>query len=460
MSHIEQIPLHLFAEDAMRDYIKETVTSRALADAKDGLKPVQRKILWAMFKLGLFHNLAHKKSAKVSGEVMAKYNPHADCYPAIVNLAQAQKKYNFVDGQGNWGGYSGDSPAASRYTECRLSKLAEDCLLDKDYLKVIPYEDNYDGTEKEPVYLPARLPFALLNGVQGIAAAVRTGLPCFEMASLIDRCIYFLKHKELPIEEALKIKFTTIYGGKCISPEEDIRVFLETGNGSILFEPTYIIYKDRIELVGLQDNFDFDKTIEKLEELSEVKNVKDEGTGNIKICIYLNCKYNDTKAIDKIRKVLQTRMLYTTTILNRLPKEDGSVNANYKETTILKVITNWCKFRVMLEKRYLQYLIQEQEKNIKYQELLLKASKNLKIIFDALKEENTEEVIIDRLQVTKEEAKIILDLPVRRLSKLDSSKTEDLLCKYKENLKDLQNRLNNPIDEVIKDLEKLKKEFA
>ena len=456
---IPQIDLDQFTYNALKKYTKQTVMDRALPDFKDGLKPVQRKILWSMYKMGLFHNLAYKKSARVSGDVMAKYSPHGDCYPAIVNLAQAYRKYNLVQGQGNWGSWSGDPAAASRYTECKLSEFSDVVLLDKDYLAVVPYEDNYDGSEVEPVYLPARLPVCLMGNIQGIAMAVRTGLPCFSLSSLADVCIYYLKNKEMPenLEEILQ--FENIYGGKCCSSKEEIKTFIETGNGTITFEPDYEIFKDRIEITGIQDNFDFEKVASSLEDLSEVKSVKDEGDSKIKIVIYLNCKVTDKKAMDKILKKIQTKVLYSTNILNRVWK-DEEVEANYRETNIKKLIANWCKFRLKLEKDHLNYQISILNKDIAYQKLLLKAAENVKIIFKALQEEDTKSIIMEELQINSEQAETILNLPIKRLSKLDSEKTKITLDNFFNQLDTLNDKLNNVIKVVVEDLTFLKGKFS
>lgn len=457
---MEQMPLHEFTYDSIKKYIIETVEDRAIPEFKDGLKPVQRRILWTMYNLGLFYNLATKKSARVSGEVMGKYHPHANCYDSIVKLAQASKKYNFVDGQGNWGSYNpADSAAAERYTECKLSKLANIALLDKNYLKVVPYMDNYDGTEKEPVYLPARLPFILLNRTQGLATAVRTFLPSFEMSVLIDVCIAYLKNNDVDFKK-FNWSFVGTYGGRCLSSKEDIIKFIETGSGSIQFEPNYEILKDKILITGIQEDFKMDSVSEALEELSEVKSVRDESSGkNIRIAIYLNCKNTDKAALDKIKAKLYTRDNYATNILHR-EFINGQVIAHYNETNVIKLIKNWCKFRIKLEKDYLNLLIKQKQEEISYQNLLLSASNNIKIIYEALKEEDPEKYLMEKLSWSKDSASTVLDLQIRRLSKLSAKKTEDTLNNLKKDLNNLEKKLINIIDTVIKDLQYLKKEFC
>lgn len=457
---MDEMALHNFAYDSMRKYIIETVEDRAIPEFKDGLKPVQRRILWTMYNLGLYYNLAHKKSARISGETMGKFHPHASCYDSMVKLAQASKKYNLIDGQGNWGSYNPtDSAAAERYTECRLSKLANIALLDKNYLKVIPYTLNYDGTEKEPVYLPARLPFILLNRTQGLATAVRTFLPSFDMSVLIDACISYLKDNDTDFKN-FDWKFVGTYGGHCISNKEDINNLIEKGSASILFEPDYETLKDKIVITGIQEDFKIDSVAESLEELSEVKNVRDESFGsNIKLVIYLNCKSTDKKAIDKIKQKLYTRDNYAINILHREFTNEGIV-AHYNETTVGKLIKNWCKFRLKLEKDYLNMQISEKKKDIDYQELLLNASKNLETIKEALMQEDSDSYLMEKLSWTKEQANTVLDLQIRRLSKLSSTKTEECIKNLKKDLNNLEKKLINIIDTVVQDLLYLKKEFC
>lgn len=458
--NIPTISLTDFTYSALKRYTIQTVQDRAIPDFKDGLKPVQRKILWCMYKLGLFHNLAYKKSARVAGEVMGKYHPHGNSYPAIVNLAQAYRKYNLVQGQGNWGSYSGDSAAAERYTECRLSEFSDVILLDKDYLEIVPYTDNYDGTEKEPVYLPARLPVVLLANASGIAMAVRTGLPCFTIDSIIDVCIYYLSNRTLPIDLEKRLDFTNTYGGRCVSTEQELKEYFKTGSGSITFEPEYELFKDRIEITGIPDNFDVEKILDHLDELSEVKSVRDEGGEQVKIIINLNCKSSDSKAIEKILKKLRTKFLYSTNVLNRMVDKNGEIQVKYRETNIPKIIENWCHFRLKLEKDHLNYLKQQVEKDIAYQNLLLKAAENTKLIFQALQEEDTKNIIQTQLQLSNEQAEIIMNLPIKRLSRLDKEKTKITLDNFNKNLESLNNKLNNVLEVVIEDLKFIKEKFG
>lgn len=449
-----------FAEKAMKAYIAETVTNRSVPSFQDGLKPVQRKILWAMYKMGLFYNLSHKKSAKVTGEVIAKYSPHGDqaSYQAMGNMAQAFQKYNFIDGQGNWGAWSGESPAASRYTECRLTELAQICLLDKDYLKIVPMVDNYDGTEKEPAYLPARLPFILMLNIQGIATAVRTGLPSFELKALSDVCIEFLKTKE--IDQTKIIPITTINNGKCISTNEEQLNFYKSGSAVLTFSPTYLLGKDRIIITGVQDDFNFERISDDLLEMQEVKAVKDEGSKEIKVTIYFNGKL-DQKQVDKILNKLKTKTLYSINILKNTVDDEGVVVGKYHETNIYSLIKNWCKFRVGLEKKYLINKVEEIDKELKYQNILLLASTNLKILFKSLQTKDPKTFLLENLSgLSESDVGIILDLPVKRLSRLSEEETRTKIKNLEDEKTVLNKKLEKPHLEVIKDLEFLKKKFG
>lgn len=448
-----------FSTDAIKNYIFETVSNRSVPAYQDGLKPVQRRILWAMYKMGMHYNLSHRKSAKVTGEVIAKYHPHGDSsvYQAMVNMAQAYQKYNFIDGQGNWGAWSGEDAASQRYTECRLSELAQTCLLDSDYLNVVPFVSNYDGTEQEPAYLPSRLPFILLLNVQGIATAVRTGLPSFDLKSVVQVCIDFITKRKFDRNKIIPI--TSIYGGRCVSSNDDLLEFYQKGEGSITFEPTYTIVPGKIEITGIQDNFDYLRISECLMEMDEVKAVKDEGSSEIRIGIYFDKKL-DQKGISKIISKLQTRILYSTNILRNVVTDQGEIHGKYYETNIYSLIKNWCGFRIALEERYLKHLMRSVNNDLRYQRTLLIASTNTKVIFEGLQTEDPERYLIDKLGCTSEQASLILELPVKRLSKLSEQKTRQKIQALVDQNNSLAEKLKDCEHEVVSDLENLCKKFG
>ncbi|MDD2256778.1 MAG: DNA gyrase subunit A, partial [Bacteroidales bacterium] len=188
------------------DYSMSVIVSRALPDVRDGLKPVHRRVLFGMNELGNNSDKPFKKSARIVGDVLGKYHPHGDSsvYYAMVRLAQEwSMRYPMVDGQGNFGSVDGDSPAAMRYTECRLRKIAEDMLLDIDK-DTVDMQPNFDETLKEPTVLPARIPNLLVNGASGIAVGMATNMPPHNLSEVVDGCIAYIDNNDIEIEELMK----------------------------------------------------------------------------------------------------------------------------------------------------------------------------------------------------------------------------------------------------------------
>ena len=238
---------------AYLDYAMSVIVSRALPDVRDGLKPVHRRILYAMHKVGLFHTARFSKSAKVVGEVLGKYHPHGDApvYESLVRLAQDfSMRYPLIRGQGNFGSVDGDPPAAMRYTEVKLTKIAEEMLLDIEK-ETVPFTDNFDGTLKEPIYLPAKLPNLLLMGAEGIAVGMATKIPPHNLTEIVDAlCLMIDKAKstnnvethhdaslqfELTLEDILQfIKGPDFPTSGIIYGANDIKQAYATGRGSIL----------------------------------------------------------------------------------------------------------------------------------------------------------------------------------------------------------------------------------
>ena len=218
-------------------YAMSVIVARAIPDVKDGLKPVHRRIIYAMNELGFTHNKPHKKSARIVGDVMAKYHPHGDTaiYDSMVRLAQDfASRYPMIDSHGNFGSIDGDPAAAMRYTEARMAKIAEEMVRDieKDTVDMIP---NYDGEEQEPVVLPSRIPNVLINGTSGIAVGMATNIPPHNLGETIDAALAVMENPEIDVNELMT---NYIYGpdfptGAYILGRSGIRKAFETGNGSI-----------------------------------------------------------------------------------------------------------------------------------------------------------------------------------------------------------------------------------
>ncbi|HEX5026588.1 MAG TPA: DNA gyrase subunit A, partial [Agriterribacter sp.] len=219
------------------DYSMSVIVGRALPDVRDGLKPVHRRILYAMNDLGINFNRPYKKSARVVGEVLGKYHPHGDSsvYDAMVRMAQDwSMRYTLVDKQGNFGNQDGDGPAAMRYTEVRLQRLAEYMLhdIEKD---TVDFQPNFDDSEKEPSILPSRIPQLLVNGSSGIAVGMATNMMPHNLSEVIDGCIAYIENKEITIEELIKfVKAPDFPTGGIIYGYEGIRTGMHTGRGRVV----------------------------------------------------------------------------------------------------------------------------------------------------------------------------------------------------------------------------------
>jgi DNA gyrase subunit A len=239
-------------EDQMKsayiDYSMSVIVSRALPDIRDGFKPVHRRVLYGMLDLGVFHNRPYKKSARIVGEVLGKYHPHGDSsvYEAMVRMAQPWSlRYPLVDGQGNFGSMDGDGPAAMRYTEARLQKIAEEMLADinKD---TVDYVLNFDDTLKEPVVLPSGIPNLLVNGSSGIAVGMATNMPPHNLTEVIDGIVAYIENNDITVQELMKsIKAPDFPTGGLIYGYEGVRQAYETGRGRIVVRAETEIEEDK-----------------------------------------------------------------------------------------------------------------------------------------------------------------------------------------------------------------------
>src|SRR5665213_3550198 len=224
-------------KSAYIDYSMSVIVGRALPDARDGLKPVHRRILYGMYEMGNFYNKAYKKSARIVGDVMGKFHPHGDAsiYDAMVRMAQDwSMRYPLVNGQGNFGSMDGDPPAAMRYTEAKMDRLAEELLGDIDK-ETVDFRDNYDGRMQEPVVLPAKLPNLLLNGQLGIAVGMATNIPPHNLTELVDATVHQIEHPDANLDDLLQyVKGPDFPTGGVVYGKEALRVAYATGRGGVV----------------------------------------------------------------------------------------------------------------------------------------------------------------------------------------------------------------------------------
>ena len=455
-------------EDEMRrsylDYAMSTIIGRALPDVRDGLKPVHRRILFAMYELNNTHDKPYKKSARVVGDVMGKYHPHGDqaIYDAVTRMVQEfSLRYPLIDGQGNFGSIDGDSPAAMRYTEVRLSKIAQEILSDieKD---TVDYKLNYDESGKEPVVLPTRIPNLLINGSSGIAVGMATNIPPHNMTEIIDGTIAFIDDPSITIGELMKHipgpDFPTeaiIYG------RNGIKDAYETGRGHILLRATADIEKKKdgreaIVITQLPYQVNKARLIESIVELINDKRI--EGISNIR----------DESNREGIRVVIELkRNEYAEPILNTLYKQTQLqttfgiifltiVNNEPKYLNLKEMITHFVSFRKEVVTRRSVFELNKAEERLHILEGLRIALDNIDRVVSIIRAaKNTEEAregLMAAFQLSEKQAQSILDMRLARLTNLERTKILDELAEKQAEIKRLREILGDEklLMEVIK----------
>lgn len=461
-----------FSERKLKEYGTHVVEQRALPDYRDGLKPVHRMILWAMYKLGAHSTSSFVKGARVVGDTIGKYHPHSDAsvYDALVGMAgtkmSGQKEWYtknisqpLVEGFGNWGD-SIDPAAAMRYTECRLSVFADTFLLDKDYLQCVPYLPNFSESEQVPLIFPARIPVLLLNGSVSIAFGIAAETPCFALSSVVYLCESCLKGSKPSIKELVKhIKFDPPYGGVCVSSPEEIAGLIKTGYGSLKFQPK-IDMKDSVITIssccpGLTSKSQFDRLCTELDKHDQIEHVvetTDRSGFKYEVTIRRSVKGDDRLPIlDFVRNAATKSSSYSIGVTDRT-----LAGASFSKISVLQLVGKWCAWRIDLEKKVAQYLLTEEEKKLARQKLMLTALDNLEVIIASLRVEDSAAFLVKKLKITLDEANTILDFKVRQLKSLEKSKVLKTVKEIEAMMLTLRKRLSKPVDWVLKDLEELK----
>lgn len=447
---MEKISLASHVKSCYRDYLTEVVSQRALSDCFDGLKPAQRRLIWATHTLGVHHKHSHVKSARITGECMGRLHPHSSSYSVLVGMSQACSVFPLIDGQGGWG-FLGDASAASaeRYTEARLSKLADEILLDKDYLAVTKMIPNYDDTTVEPLRLPAKLPLLLLLGSSGIAVGTRANIPAFTFESLKPVLMLALK-REVTAKDCVNLKIHDMLNAIPAYSKQDWASYLKTGKGTLKMTAKLKIEGKTIRILSLAQNID--SALDKLERQEYVRSVSDMSTmDGVNILVRFKPQYKEADMKElaaKLTKLLTNSLNYSLSTNVVRTKADIDVktasktvyktSATYIELSIAKLINMWTKWRVDLEKRMLANRIAVAQAEIDKLKLFIYAISKLDIIFKVLKKEkkDLDAKLAKALKITTDQAKQILDKSVRSLS----SMSKDRLL---SDIKKLQASVNN-----------------
>ncbi len=456
------------------EYSMSVIVGRALPDVRDGLKPVHRRILYAMYKMGITSSTPYKKSARIVGDVIGKYHPHGDTavYDALVRMAQDfSMREPLIDGQGNFGSIDGDNAAAMRYTEARLTKIAEELLrdIDKDTVDFIP---NYDGSEREPVVLPARFPNLLVNGSSGIAVGMATNIPPHNLGELIEALIYMIDNKDAKLEDILKfVKGPDFPTGGIIFGKSGIIEAYKTGRGSIRIRAKHHIEhrgnRDIIVIDELPYQVNKARLIEKISDLVKdktidgISEVRDESDREgIRVVIELKKDAMSEIILNNLYKHTAMQVSFGVNMLAIIDKEPKLFN-------LMEILDTFIKFRKTVVIRRTIYELQEAKKRAHILEGLRIALANIDEVVELIKKsadtKEAKEKLIDRFELSEIQAQAILDMKLSRLTSLEIEKIEKEYAELMEKIAYLNSILKEEsvLNSVIKEeFEEIKKKYA
>lgn len=436
-SHVKEINISQEMKSSFLDYAMSVIVSRALPDVRDGLKPVHRRILYAMHDLGIHADKPYKKSARIVGDVIGKYHPHGDSavYETMVRMAQDfNYRYMLVDGHGNFGSVDGDSAAAMRYTESRMSKISMELLRDinKD---TIDYQDNYDGEEREPVVLPARFPNLLVNGTTGIAVGMATNIPPHQLGEVIDGVLAVSHDPDITVQELMDIipgpDFPT---GGLIIGRSGIRKAYETGRGSITLRAKVEIEqkangKETIIVNEIPYQVNKAKLIEKIAELARDKKIegitdlRDESDRRgMRIVIEVRKDANANVILNNLYK--QTA-LQTSFGINTLALVDG----HPRVLNLKQCLTYYLEHQQVIIRRRTEFELRKAEARAHILEGLRVALDHLDEVITLIRNSQTTDIaregLMTNFNLSEKQAQAILDMRLQRLTGLEREKIED-----------------------------------
>ncbi len=452
---IETVSLYQTAQQRYLNYALSVITSRALPDVRDGMKPVQRRIMYGMHEMHLTHEAKYQKSAQVVGQVMGRYHPHGDSaiYDALVRLAQPfTLRYPFVDGQGNFGSMDGDSAAAMRYTEARMQPIAAAMLEDLDE-HIVEFVPNYSGTLREPSVLPSSIPALLVNGSKGIAVGMATDIPPHNLTEALDGCIAMIDKPEITLEELCHYipgpDFPT--GGRILTSREDIKKVYETGRGPVDIQADYTLEtegkRSRIVITNIPYQVNKAKVHKDIADLIEsnklplLTDVRDESTDVVRLVLELKNGADPNAVMAYLFKhtELQTRFNVNMTCIVPGPRKEGVDHPTYQPMRLglKEVIRYFLDFRLEIVTKRLNWQLQQLLDRIHilegYVKLFDGLDEAIAIIREAEDKQDASNKLCARFELDEVQAEAILQLRLYRLAKLEIDKIEaELTAKTKE----------------------------
>lgn len=462
---ITDVNLTGLMKNSFLDYAMSVIVARALPDVRDGLKPVQRRILYGMNELGVTPDKPYKKSARIVGDVMGKFHPHGDfsIYEGLVRMAQDfSYRYMLVDGHGNFGSVDGDGAAAMRYTEARMSKIAVEMLRDINK-NTVDFQDNYDGSEKEPTVLPARFPNLLVNGASGIAVGMATNIPTHNLGEVIDAIHLLMQNPDATTEELMKVlpgpDFPT---GGVVMGKSGIRKAYETGRGTIIVRAKVDIEeakngRQRIVVHEIPYMVNKARLIERIVELAREKEIEgitdiNDETDREGMRIVIDVR-RDASAEVILNNLYKMTLMQTTFNFNML----AIVNGAPKVLSLKQILQHYLEHQINVVRRRTEFdLKKAQSRDHIVQGLLIALDhidEIIKIIREAQTSEIAKEQLIDRYTLDDRQAQAILDMRLVRLTGLEREKIENEHQKLTEAIADYQDILAHEerINQIIYD---------
>ena len=469
-------PVESEMEKSYLEYAMSVIVSRALPDVRDGLKPVHRRILYAMGTLGLRHNVKYRKSATIVGEVIGKYHPHGDTaiYDSMVRMAQDWvMRYPTVDGQGNFGSMDGDGAAAMRYTEARMTRVAEDMLMDIDK-DTVDFMPNYDGSQREPKVLPAKVPNLLLNGVQGIAVGMATNIPTHNLVEVVDGVIYIIDNPEATVADLTKIvKGPDFPTGGVIFDDGGIAQAYGTGRGRIIMRAVANIEEDkrgreRIIITEVPYQTNKSTLVEKIADLVKEKRIvgiadlRDESAKEeVRIVIELK---KDAYANKLLNQLFKLTPMQTSFHVNMLALVDG---IQPRVLNLEMVLRHYLDHRKVVVRRRTEFELQKAKDRAHILEGLRIALDQIDAVITTIRESDTQDEartnLMERFKLTEIQANAILAMQLRTLAGLERKKIEDEYKDLQKLIKELETILSseaNILKVIRAELEEIKEKYG
>ncbi len=458
---IEPINITNEMRECYTDYAMSVIIGRALPDVRDGMKPVHRRILYAMNELGLLPERQFRKSVRIVGDVLGKYHPHGDTsvYDAMVRMAQDfSMRYPTVQGHGNFGSVDGDSPAAMRYTEAKLDKIAMEMLRDinKD---TVDFSDNFDGSESEPNVLPSRFPHLLVNGSSGIAVGMATNIPPHNLNEVVDACIAYIDNPDITIPELMKyIKGPDFPTGGIIMGTKGIRETYETGRGHIVVRSKVEIKKtsngrEQIVITELPFGVNKAKLIlkianlvnnKRIEGISEIRDESDLKKG-INIVIDIKRDANASVILNQLYKHTQLEDTFGAIMLALV--QDKNNKATPKELNLKQILEEYLKFQKEVIRRRTNFDLKKAQARAHILEGLLIALDNIDEVINIIRSSNdgreAKSKLIDRFELSDTQAQAILDMRLQRLTGLERTKLTQEYEELEKQIAKLKSILEN-----------------